>query len=391
MTGRRLSIDPRMFISRPFATCPKCGSPEFGTLMIANNFHARRCRGCSHTERSQLPPIRKRLIYLDQMVLSNVAKELDPVWRTKTRRPDQFWLELFDQIDRLVKLQILVCPKSPVHEEESAYDDRFEVVLRRLYNHLAAGVSLDFPRRINTLQIWEAISAQEEGRDPDWSRITAEDVVDGNLDKWSDRILLTVNMGHWFGELDERRVSRAEGHKALVDVWNRWRAAKGLTFAIQFERERRAFAKVAIDSYLRYLALLHNLNTGAEVPSDPMALMPSDSVMLVKQLAERLADEGDDLAERIDRVTKFLCSEPVLLAPKNHIAALLYAGLARRAVGGKKQPPSRGTANDIDVISAYLPYCDARHAARCAASLAAGTATDRLSPRPEPIPTYPTR
>jgi len=46
-------------------------------------------------------------------------------------------------------------------------------------------------------------------------------------------------------------------------------------------------------------------------------------------------------------------------APQNHLAALLYAGLARRAASGQKRVPSRGTPNDIDLISAYLPYCDA--------------------------------
>jgi hypothetical protein len=90
-----------------------------------------------------------------------------------------------------------------------------------------------------------------------------------------------------------------------------------------------------------------------------MALMPSESVVLVLELTKQLAQEGDNFDDRLRRVAEFLYSEPVLRAPKNHLAALLYAGLARRAVGGKKQPPSRGTANDIDVISAYLPHCDA--------------------------------
>jgi hypothetical protein len=358
MNPREFAFDPRMFITRPFGHCPHCGGPEFGTVSISNNFHHRRCRDCWHNARERLPPLRKRLIYLDQMVLSNVAKELDPVWKAKTSRPDPFWLEVFDQLDRLVKLQLIVCPESPIHEEESAYDDRFEVVLRRLYQHLASGVSLEYPIQIHIHQIWEALSALEEGRPVDWSKISPADVVHGKLDQWSERLLLTVNMGPW-NEVDERRASRENSHAVLTAIWNQWREERGLTFNEQFERERRGIAQAAIRSYVEHLEGIHRMNTGAEPLSDPFALMPSQLTMLTYQLIQRLGKEGDTFNERINRVASFLLSESAMQAPKNHISALLYAGLARRAAGGKKAPPSRGTPNDVDVISAYLPYCDA--------------------------------
>jgi hypothetical protein len=119
MTDRSFRLDPRMFVTGPFELCSRCGTRELGTLSITNNFHLRRCRNCFHNEGERLPRLRKKLIYLDQMVLSNIAKELDPVWRGHTRRPDPFWVDLFDQLDRLVKLQLIVCPESPIHEEES--------------------------------------------------------------------------------------------------------------------------------------------------------------------------------------------------------------------------------------------------------------------------------
>ena len=38
---------------------------------------------------------------------------------------------------------------------------------------------------------------------------------------------------------------------------------------------------------------------------------------------------------------------------------MLFAAMARRATNGQKRVPNRGTPNDIDMISSYLPYCDA--------------------------------
>ena len=109
MVDKSFVFDPRMFITGPFRPCPQCGESELGTLTVVNNFHRRRCRNCRHNAGNPLPPLRKRIVYLDQMLLSAIAKELDPVWRENTKRPDPFWVEIFDQLDRLVKLQLIVC------------------------------------------------------------------------------------------------------------------------------------------------------------------------------------------------------------------------------------------------------------------------------------------
>ena len=189
---------------RPVHACPQCGQPELGTLSISDNVHTRRCRNCFHDEEERLPALKKKLIYLDQMVLSGIAKELDPVWHEKTRRRDGFWLEAFDRIDRLVKLQLIVCPNSPIHEIESAFAPH-ESVLRRVYKHLASGVKLRLPEEVLLTQLAEAFDAWFTDRQPNWSRIVRKDVIRGDLDRWSNRLLLNVDMGHVAGEIESRR------------------------------------------------------------------------------------------------------------------------------------------------------------------------------------------
>ena len=329
-------------------------------MSIGDNVHARQCRKCSHTEAERLPPLAKKVIYLDQMVLSGIAKELDPVWRKKTRRRDDFWLEAFDRIDRLVKLQLIVCPNSPIHEIESAFAHHYESVLRRLYKHLASGVSLRFPHEVLWMQLAEAFEAWFTGREPDWGGILRTDVVRGDLDRWSARLLLDVNMGHPAGEIASRRASRDRAHDALQGLWKRWASEGMIPFEDRFQTERRGLAASALQSFMTHVQRSNEAITSTGASTDPMRLMnPAWPVSLVSWLLKRLEEGAVPEEVRPQRAADFLYSEQALSAPENHLGALLFAGLGRRAVSGQKRVPSRGTPNDIKFISAYLPYCDA--------------------------------
>ncbi len=337
MPERQFVFDPRMLITGPFHPCPSCGQPQLGTLSVSDNVHTRRCRSCFHTESNRLPPIQKKMIYLDQMVLSGIAKELDPVWKKKTRRRDSFWLEAFDQIDRLVKLQLIVCPNSPIHEVESSYAERYEPVLRRLYEHLASGVCLRFPHQVYMEQLWEAFDAWSAGRDPDWGRITRVKVIRGDLDRWSDRLRITVDMGRLPGEIDSRRKSRDLAHEGLRRLWKTWASQGPVPFDDRFQEERRGVATAALGPHRKPPWLAH----------------------LMRWLVGQLKEGGVPEETRLEQAERFLQSEAALSAPENHLGALLFAALGRRAASGQKRVPSRGTPNDIRFISAYLPYCDA--------------------------------
>ena len=355
MAGSSFSIDPRNFITGPFGVCPRCGQEQYGTLGIHNNIQMRRCRVCWHTASGHLPPLRKKLVYLDQMVLSNIAKELDPEWRARTRRHDVFWVDLYDQIERLVKLQVLACPESPIHVSESAYDTRVEGVLRVLREHLAADVSFYFPEQILARQLWHAQQAYLAGSHPDWNSIRREAVVHGRLDEWMDRVSISVNMGH-IDPIEVRRERRDALGGTLLEVWTRMRADK-LDFDAAFGRELRGIPDAAIASHSRDLQRHIDLMSGK--PVDPEDLIPNSLSRLLTGTAERFAAAGGHDEDPMQRAIAFLYSEHALHSPQNRLGAMLYAAIARRATMGQKKAPNRGTANDIDVISSYLPYCDA--------------------------------
>ena len=359
MPEEPLVVDPRMFITGPSRACGQCGQRQLGTLFVSDNVHVRRCRSCFHTEREPLPRLDKKLIYLDQMVLSEIAKKLDPVWREEKPRTDDFWLEAFDQIDRLVKLQLIVCPDSPIHKVESSFIEPYESVLRRLYEHLASGVGFRFPHEVLMLQMAEAFEAWSSERDPDWTRVARHRVVRGRLDRWSDRLRVSVNMGHWPGQVESRRRSRTRAHEILERYWKRWRSESQVSFEERFQAERGGLAGEALRCYAAYVERVHRAATGAEAVGDPQQLAPGSLVQLVHWVLSRLEERRVPREVRIQEAERFLNSEQAMSAPQNHLTALLYSGLARRAAHGQKRVPSRGTPNDIDFISAYLPYCDA--------------------------------
>ena len=113
MPDRSIIFDPRMWITGPLASCPKCGGNEQRQRASATTTarDAVRLGACWYTATTKPPKLKKNIVYLNEMALSNMAKELDPEWGARTRRRDPFWgRKRTTNLERLVKLQVLVCP-----------------------------------------------------------------------------------------------------------------------------------------------------------------------------------------------------------------------------------------------------------------------------------------
>ena len=96
---KKLRIDPRDFIGGPFEDCPKCRQHEFGVLHVHDNSYTRRCRSCWHTLTFVLPKLRKKVIYLDQFVFSNIMKMLSAETPGHNRaKAEPLWRELFESL-----------------------------------------------------------------------------------------------------------------------------------------------------------------------------------------------------------------------------------------------------------------------------------------------------
>ncbi len=124
--SQQVVISPRDFIHEPYISCPFCGKESFGVLMVRSDSYLRRCAECFRPHGHErpavypLPPLNKKIIYIDQMGISNMMKALNPETRAGRSGPiSRFWLDLFERLDVLAKLQLIVCPDSIFHEWES--------------------------------------------------------------------------------------------------------------------------------------------------------------------------------------------------------------------------------------------------------------------------------
>src|SRR3989344_1476945 len=79
---RVMKISRRDFISGPYKNCPnqEClAENSFGVFMpiSESRSYSRECIKCWHKEHFDLPRIKKKIVYLDQFVISNLVKLLD--------------------------------------------------------------------------------------------------------------------------------------------------------------------------------------------------------------------------------------------------------------------------------------------------------------------------
>jgi len=90
--------------------CPGCGrASSFGNVDVFGGNHVLRgCQGCKYKERIPLPPLKKKIVYLDQFFFSHA-------FRGRERR----FLDAAARIKRVSALQLLVAPYSSIHEDET--------------------------------------------------------------------------------------------------------------------------------------------------------------------------------------------------------------------------------------------------------------------------------
>jgi hypothetical protein len=352
-----LVIDPRDFITGPFRQCPKCGGNEFGILMISGGHYIRRCRDrkCWHTLRTALPEIRKTVIYIDQFAISNMMKALNPVVKGHERAAaEPFWLRLFETLDVLSKQQLIVCPDSHEHRNESLLSP-FYPALKKLYELLSHGTSLKDADSIRHDQIACAAKAWIRGEKPEFD-FDPEDIAHDRLHKWNDRLYITVNVN--YGDFVEgMRAARDKVHEGLSEVFADWQAQKR-QFHEWRDIEAASYGPMSLKVYADWINQRLRMEWGAE-PFDIDRFFPPRCAALVMGLVSIFQREGFSEADSFAKAGEFLRSQALTKVPFNNIAASLYAVLAMKAGAGQKEPPNRGTAADINIVSTLLPYCDA--------------------------------
>ena len=377
---KTIRIDPRDFIVGPYKKCPKCGQREFGVLSVHEKSITRRCRvrSCWHTSTHMLPELRKKIIYLDQFVFSNFTKMLSPNAPGHSRaKAEPFWREVFESIGVLCQMQLVVCPDSTEHLDESVISPFYEE-LKHTYEHFSTGISFTRPAIIQEGQLMVAFSAHLNGRKPAFD-LNPERVTSGKLHGWNDRIFVTVD-GMISGYKQAIKQGRRQAQSYLARIFKEWRKG-GETFAQAFEREKAAYSTETVKAYEKDRQKLMLVLAG-QLPATFENFLGSANGSLVQELVSAAKVAGLSPDQATEAVQSFFQSGAINETPANIIGASMWASLAMQAAAGQKTPPDEGMMTDINIASALLPYCDALFVDRKCRSLLADIPKSHKLPYP---------
>lgn len=327
-------VGPTSFIVGPYEKCAMCGAEDaFGLLSVGRYSYAKRCRECLEDRTFELPVLDKRMIYLDQHVISNLAKSLHPDSKHKYEldKPAThfgFWPGLFAKLDRLNKLQLAVCPTAPVQRTESLMDDRLTKQLDLVSEHLSGEVSFRDLDSIRMMQLGEAMESFLTGNPPELDR---NQVVYGNLSHWLDKLRITVDMGH---EQEERAAARSQRERN--------------TEHLSAYREGILELEQGPSFDVHYASVI---DAGLIILDDLMG----------RNVLARIMERHDVQREKWpETFEEFSRSEQVRLMPQLMMWAALFAAFNVELSEGRSPKEVRPSLYfDFVGISAYLPYCDA--------------------------------
>ncbi len=332
--------------------------------MICENHYCRRCRECGYPRGSEqaaafpLPVLRKKIIYLDQFAISNMMKALNPQTHAfKKGAVDSLWLELFERVDTLCKSQLIICPDSSLHVDESLLSPHFHA-LKRLYELLSHGATFFSPEEIKRTQLFGHAKNWALGIPEAPLALDARAVIHGNVDAWQERLIISVGQRYDEKVIDELRTRRAKVQEALRPVFDRWRSEQGRTFDDWFQEECAAFADITLQLYRAHLDRLRCMSLG-QIELTMNDLFAPPSVLLIESIHHAFRAAGCVEAELWPKTVEYLRSSYLTGIPFLRIHSMMFAAVARKAAAGMKKPLSQGLANDIKMLSALLPYCDA--------------------------------
>lgn len=341
----KIKLDPKLFIYEPYSTCPKCKKKSLGVFTIYNQDFSLKCYNCGYSVSEKLPKIEKKLIYLDQFVISNIMNSLDKKSSKYERiNKDTYWRRLFTILSRLIQAQIIVCPYSRYHFKESLSTPVFDK-LKKLYKHLSYGVELNHHQEIFNYQVCQKFEEYLSSSSSSYSiPITME-----NYNKWEDRLQINVEFSLPKEEIDAIHEETVEIHKGLIDVvQNNWLKNKK-SLDESFREEIDNYGPAVVRNYIKQCSEFGKTT-----------YFPGSLHLLFSSMLSICRKYNIPEDKQVEIINTFLTSGIMNDIPYARNACYIFAAVRQKIQSGMKPSSlSTGTNTDITAISSYIPYVDA--------------------------------
>jgi len=365
---RVVKFSRRDLISGPYKKCPNpkcCAKDSFGvfTPVGSQKDYIRECVKCGYSQKFIFPAIKKKIVYLDQFVISNLIKLLDRSHPSHGAiKSDPFWGKLFIKLEAAAKSQAIVCPDSFYHKDESLVGNIDFRLAQRLYEHFSHGKTLYPSTLIERNQIVQHFEGWLENKKVEFDFNPENIAFERDLHSWDVGIAISVRANPYPGEIDSLKVSNSETKKQLKEIWTRWQTEKDVSFVDRVREETAGLWQgitIAAQRFFQRRALaMKKISSGEAYDMKLEDFMPPTSNDLLENVMRVARSKNVPQQEVGQIILKYFNDIDALLEmPYMRISSVMFAGWARRAALGKKEPPKSTT--DIQFIASYLPYCDA--------------------------------
>jgi len=320
--------------------CPGCGKQGFGNVDVYSTYVLRGCGGCKYKESVQLPPIRKKIMYLDQFFLSHVF-----------RGSDARFVEAARRIEKLAGLQLLLVPYSSVHEDEThqweQHAELFKFIKATSRGHqFAPAYDVEKVQLEKAFDAWLAGSPAEFVYDD-------RDVFHDNIHVWEG--YFRIDVGRYTGDRDLIRSLKEQSIQALVATFDGWRQSKQ-TFEQDLLDEYAAAAQNYVQSFGE---LVRRFRQG------DFDLLNAPIISMMMWHLSNHIPETTPKDRHLQIVAEFLSSDHFRKTPYHDLSARIYASLKAMVKEGAYTNPEKavqrlaGFFYDVKHIATYAPYCDA--------------------------------
>jgi hypothetical protein len=239
-----------MFETQPLLDCPTCGAASaFGVLHISGNRLQQRCQKCRYTKYTDLPPLDKKVIYLDQFAISNIYK-IRSGEILKPRHVHEFWVDFEKRIMRAQMSQAAIFPPSSIHRDETIVSP-FSSELWLEHEMFGGNVSFIDVEKLNARQETEFAKAFIDGQPAPCLEFDIDTALHGSRNSWLPHLHITVN-SDYSSFADGLRESRDRLHMAMLPLFERWQTEKP-TFEAVLKEELSAFGKARIQACISAL------------------------------------------------------------------------------------------------------------------------------------------
>jgi hypothetical protein len=344
-----------VFERGPFQTCLGCGERDsFGILRVGGDTVRRRCKTCRFSLDEVLPPVDKKVIYLDQFAISEFYKV-----KSNTRRPgagnQQFWQDFQRLANSAYLLQQVIFPASNVHSDETIVSP-FASDLGLAHEMMSGETSFEYAHEIAAQHEFAYARAYLSGLPPPELSTDVDDILDGHRNEWLPDMHVTANMDYSIFAVGIR-ANRTSAEAELQALAGNWATSKP-TFDDILKNELESYGSAHRQACLHSAqladkSLANNDSWGFVNASQSPALEQFQSL---RRLFENSGIPRDQSAAAVLKFREWPANRQL---PTHRIFAYLMAAFGWKISCGQRRPIAAGILNDFTAIATYAPYVDA--------------------------------